>query len=131
MMTRLPTLTLYKVGRINTINKINAIYGWNFATHTLDKWDRSYYKYFLDLQTRVTDNDVFGHVNNAVYYSYFDTIINHYLCYYGGQDLNDKSKNTAIPYCVSSSCTFKKPLTYPQLINAGYQSQNWNFFHCL
>ena len=83
------------------------------------KWYRSYYRYFLDIQTRVSDNDVFGHVNNAVYYSYFDTIINHYLAFYGGQDLNDKRLNSSIPYCVSSNCTFKKPLTYPQMLNAG------------
>ncbi|EPQ11947.1 hypothetical protein D623_10028751 [Myotis brandtii] len=37
------------------------------------------YGYFLPIQTRWQDNDQYGHVNNAVYYSYFDTIINHYL----------------------------------------------------
>ncbi|XP_063140660.1 uncharacterized protein LOC691083 isoform X2 [Rattus norvegicus] len=37
------------------------------------------YRYFLPIQTRWQDNDQYGHVNNAVYYSYFDTIINHYL----------------------------------------------------
>nr|KAF6343015.1 hypothetical protein mPipKuh1_010742 [Pipistrellus kuhlii] len=37
------------------------------------------YGYFLPIQTRWQDNDQYGHVNNVVYYSYFDTIINHYL----------------------------------------------------
>eukprot|EP01084_Bolivina_argentea_P088068 158999_1 len=90
-----------------------------FTTAVSANWNRSYYKYFLDIQSRVTDNDMLGHINNAVYYSYFDTVINHYLNHYGGQNLSDKSSNTAIPYCVSSSCIFKRPLSYPQLINAG------------
>lgn len=98
-------------------NKICKYYR-TFCTKPMDNWSRKYYKYFLNIQTRVHDNDVFGHVNNAVYYSYFDTVVNHYLYHYGGQDLNDKKKNTAIPYCVSSNCTFKSPLTYPQLVNA-------------
>ncbi|KAI4581076.1 hypothetical protein MJG53_010618 [Ovis ammon polii x Ovis aries] len=37
------------------------------------------YGYFLPIQTRWQDNDQYGHVNNVVYYSYFDTIINQYL----------------------------------------------------
>lgn len=109
--------TLYKFKCcMNRMNHIQKMY---FTATTVDKWERSYYKYWLDIQSRVSDNDVFGHVNNAVYYSYFDTIINHYLAFYGGQDLNDKRSNSSIPYCVSSSCTFKSPLTYPQMINAG------------
>lgn len=40
------------------------------------------YAFFLPIQTRWQDNDQYGHVNNAVYYSYFDTIINHFLIRY-------------------------------------------------
>lgn len=42
-------------------------------------WHHEAYGYFLPIQTRWQDNDQYGHVNNAVYYSYFDTIINLYL----------------------------------------------------
>ncbi|XP_040494850.1 uncharacterized protein LOC103659348 [Ursus maritimus] len=47
------------------------------------------YGYFLPIQTRWQDNDQYGHVNNAVYYSYFDTIINHYLIRSGNFTWNE------------------------------------------
>ena len=64
---------------------------------------RSYFKYFLPIQTRWNDNDQYGHVNNAVYYVYMDTIINHFHITRGSFE------PTASPHvglCVSSSCTF-------------------------
>src|SRR5690349_12217889 len=47
---------------------------------------RSEYPHLLAIPTRWMDNDVFGHVNNVVYYSYFDTVINRYLIDEGGLD---------------------------------------------
>ena len=54
------------------------------ADHT-----RAGYRHFLAIPTRWMDNDVYGHVNNVVYYSYFDTVINAYLIRHGGLDPHD------------------------------------------
>src|SRR4051812_25792169 len=48
---------------------------------------RSAYRHFLAIPTRWMDNDVYHHVNNVVYYSYFDTVINRYLIDAGGLDI--------------------------------------------
>ncbi|MCL7943267.1 acyl-CoA thioesterase [Marinobacter sp. ATCH36] len=62
------------------------------------------------------DNDVYGHVNNVTYYSYFDTTINRYLIEAGGLDINNAP---VVGYVVSSSCQFKKPVAYPDALDAG------------
>jgi len=51
--------------------------------------ERTAFRHFLTIPTRWMDNDVYGHVNNAVYYSYFDTVINRYLIDEGGLDPDD------------------------------------------
>lgn len=83
----------------------------------LDPNSRNYYKYWIDIKTRWNDNDIYGHVNNVIYYSYFDTIINDYLIKEGELDI--QSKSNAIGYCVSSNCEFKKSIEYPQIVKAG------------
>ena len=50
---------------------------------------RAAYRHFLAIPTRWMDNDTYGHVNNVVYYSYFDTVINEYLIRRGGLDIHD------------------------------------------
>ncbi|XP_078000504.1 uncharacterized protein LOC144453101 [Glandiceps talaboti] len=81
------------------------------------KWQRSDYKYFLPIQTRWSDNDQYGHVNNVIYYSYFDTVINHFLikqC-----DLNTNIKTSEIVgLMVDTGCSFKQPLQYPDVVLA-------------
>ena len=62
------------------------------------------------------DNDVYGHVNNVVYYSYFDTVINRYLIEHGGLDIE---KGPVIGLCVESHCEYFAPVSYPQLLDAG------------
>jgi acyl-CoA thioester hydrolase len=62
------------------------------------------------------DNDIYGHVNNVTYYSYFDTTINRYLIEVGGLDINH---STVVGYVVSSSCQFRKPVAYPDALEAG------------
>lgn len=61
------------------------------------------------------DNDVYGHVNNVVYYSYFDTVINEYLIRAGGLDIHD---GHVVGYCVESQCKFHAPLAFPEPIEA-------------
>jgi acyl-CoA thioester hydrolase len=77
---------------------------------------RADYPYFLAITTRWKDNDVYGHVNNVEYYSYFDTVINSYLINKGGLDIHAGS---AIGLCVESSCQFKQSLAFPEVVDAG------------
>lgn len=62
------------------------------------------------------DNDVYGHVNNVVYYSFFDTIINCYLIERGGLDIH---AGAVIGLAIETGCRFFQPIAYPQVIDAG------------
>ncbi|PPI83466.1 thioesterase [Marinobacter maroccanus] len=62
------------------------------------------------------DNDVYGHVNNVTYYSYFDSTINRYLIEQGGLDIHSAK---IVGYVVSSSCQFRRPVAYPDSISVG------------
>jgi acyl-CoA thioester hydrolase len=77
---------------------------------------RSAYKAFFDLPTRWLDNDIYGHVNNINYYSFFDTAIAHYLMQEGGLD---PWKSEVIGFCVESGCRFRKAIKFPEMITAG------------
>ena len=74
------------------------------------------YPHFLEIPTRWMDNDVYGHVNNVVYYSYFDTVINAYLITEGGLDIHDGS---VIGLCVESHCSYSAALAFPETVRAG------------
>jgi len=77
---------------------------------------RADYPHFLAIPTRWMDNDVYGHVNNVVYYSYFDTVINEHLIREGGLDIRD---GRVVGYCVESQCRYLAPLAFPETIDAG------------
>ena len=77
---------------------------------------RGDYPHYLNIPTRWMDNDVYGHVNNVVYYSYFDTVINEYLIRAGGLDIHAGS---AVGYAVESNCRFHRPLSFPETVDAG------------
>ncbi len=77
---------------------------------------REDYKHFLNIPTRWMDNDVYGHVNNVVYYSYFDTVINKYLIDEGGLDF---ANDPVIGIAVQTHCEFKQSLQFPDVIDAG------------
>ena len=77
---------------------------------------RAQYPHFLPIETRWMDNDVYGHVNNVVYYAYFDTAINRYLIEQGGLDIR---AGETIGLCVESHCAYLRPLSFPDLIDAG------------
>ncbi len=74
------------------------------------------YPHRLPLQTRWKDNDVYGHVNNVEYYSFFDTAINAWLIREGGLDIE---RGEVIGLCVESHCEFKAALTFPESIEVG------------
>jgi len=77
---------------------------------------RADYRVFYPISTRWSDNDIYGHVNNVTYYSYFDTAANRYLIEEGGLDISD---GTIVGYVVNSGCEYHAPLTYPEPIEAG------------
>ena len=77
--------------------------------------DPSAYPYRTQVQLRWKDNDVYGHVNNAEYYSYFDTVINQVLIERGGLDILD---GEVIGLCAESHCRFLGPLRYPGTVDA-------------
>lgn len=72
--------------------------------------------YTLVIPTRWKDNDVYGHVNNVVYYSFFDTVINTFLIREGGLDIHGGG---TIGLCVESHCRYDAPLAFPEPVTAG------------
>ena len=77
---------------------------------------RSAYKHFQAMPTRWADNDVYGHVNNSVYYFFFDTLVNEWLI---DQGLLEISKSEVIGLVVETGCNFFAPITYPDIIHGG------------
>ena len=77
---------------------------------------RADYGWFCHLATRWMDNDVYGHVNNVTYYSYFDTAANRYLIEHGGLDIHAAP---VVGFVVSSSCEFHAPVAFPDDLAIG------------
>jgi acyl-CoA thioester hydrolase len=62
------------------------------------------------------DNDVYGHVNNVVYYSYFDTVVNGYLISSGALDIE---RSQVVGLVVETRCRFFRPIAFPDTVHAG------------
>jgi acyl-CoA thioester hydrolase len=77
---------------------------------------RGGFPHFLVVPTRWMDNDVYGHVNNVVYYSYFDTVINRYLISAGGLDI---AAGPVIGVAAESHCRYRRALAFPADVEAG------------
>lgn len=77
---------------------------------------RSAYKVFREVATRWMDNDAYGHVNNVVYYSWFDTAVNAHLIEHGALDIHAGS---VIGLVVETHCNYFSPLAFPQTVDAG------------
>ena len=77
---------------------------------------RSDYRAFRRITTRWMDNDTYGHVNNVVYYSYFDTAVNGYLIEASGTDIR---RLAAIGIVAETSCRFLAELSFPEPVDAG------------
>jgi acyl-CoA thioester hydrolase len=80
---------------------------------------RDKYRYFQTITTRWMDNDVYGHVNNVVYYSYVDTVANRYLI---EQDVLDIEHGDVIGVAVESMCQFRRALSFPEIIEGGLRT---------
>jgi acyl-CoA thioester hydrolase len=77
---------------------------------------RTAYRHFRTITTRWMDNDVYGHVNNVVYYSYFDTVVNQYLVAQGALDIE---RSTVIGLVVETQCNYFSPITFPDTVHTG------------
>jgi len=82
---------------------------------------RERYQYFVGITTRWMDNDLYGHVNNVTYYSYFDTAANRFLIEVGGLDIHE---STVIGVVVESKCSFSSPLAFPEDIEVGVRADH-------
>jgi acyl-CoA thioester hydrolase len=77
---------------------------------------RADYPHVQPITTRWMDNDAYGHVNNVVFFSYFDTVVNTYLIGRGALDIQ---KSAVIGLVVETGCQYLAPLTYPEEVAAG------------
>ena len=77
---------------------------------------RSAYRHFQSIPTRWMDNDPYGHVNNVVYYSWFDTAVNQYLINGGALDI---ALSPVIGLVVESHCNYFQPIAFPEPVVAG------------
>lgn len=77
---------------------------------------RSAYRVFRSIGTRWMDNDAYGHVNNVVYYSWFDTAVNAYLIEQGALDIH---QGDTLGLVIETQCNYFTPLAFPQSVEAG------------
>ena len=80
--------------------------------------DRNRYPYMMPIQTRWMDSDTYGHVNNVIYYAYFDTITNAFLINEGQLDIHS---DPVVGYIVNSSCNYLKSFSFPQVLEGGFR----------
>ena len=79
-------------------------------------WPRSRYRRFVAATTRWSDNDAYGHLNNVVYYSLFDSAVNSVLIDAGALDLE---RGPVLGFVVETHCNFFSPLAFPQPLEVG------------
>ena len=77
---------------------------------------RDTYRHYQAIPTRWGDNDVYGHVNNVVYYSFFDTVVNQYLI---EQRVLNIEKSAIIGLVVETQCQYFAPISFPDVVHAG------------
>ncbi len=86
------------------------------AAPRLEPEFRSAYRAFRSITTRWSDNDVYGHVNNVVYYSWFDTAVNGWLMEQGALNI---AAGETIGLVVETGCSYFAPLAFPEQVTAG------------
>jgi acyl-CoA thioester hydrolase len=77
---------------------------------------RAAFVHFSSITTRWMDNDIYGHINNVQYYSFFDTVVNGYLVAKGALD---PAAGKVIGLVVETHCNYFAPLSFPQIVEAG------------
>ena len=82
---------------------------------------RGSYRVWREIGTRWADNDAYGHVNNTVYYQWFDTAVNAWLI---EQGLLEIASGDPIGLVVETGCRYARPLSYPELVDVGLSVEN-------
>lgn len=77
---------------------------------------RDAYRHFCPITTRWMDNDAYRHVNNVVYYSFFDTAVNRYLIEAGALDIE---RSPVVGLVVETNCHYFRPIAFPDRVQAG------------
>jgi acyl-CoA thioester hydrolase len=77
---------------------------------------RSEYRHFHPITTRWMDNDAYGHVNNVVYYSWFDTVVNQFLIANGALDIE---RSPVIGLVIETQCNYFASVAFPARVTAG------------
>lgn len=77
---------------------------------------RAAFPHFCEIATRWMDNDVYGHVNNVVYYAYFDTAVNQFLIERGVLDIHN---GDVVGFVVDSGCSYFSPIAFPDVVHVG------------
>jgi acyl-CoA thioester hydrolase len=77
---------------------------------------RERYRHFLAITTRLMDNDLYNHVNNATYYAFIDTAVTSYLAKAISRDL---ATDPLAYYVVENGCTYFQPIAFPDLVHCG------------
>jgi acyl-CoA thioester hydrolase len=85
------------------------------------KRKRDAYVYWQDLPTRWADNDLYGHVNNATYYGFFDTVVNSYLIERAGLEIH---AGPVIGLVVETGCSYYLPIAFPECVEAGLRVEH-------
>ena len=77
---------------------------------------RQDYRHFQEITTRWSDNDAYGHVNNVVYYSWFDTVVNTFLIHNGVLDVEH---SPVIGLVIETQCNYFASVAFPEPVSAG------------
>ena len=77
---------------------------------------REAYAHFLTITTRLMDNDLYNHVNNATYYSFIDTAVTSYLAKAVERDL---ASDPVAYLVVENGCTYFSPVAFPDTVHCG------------
>lgn len=83
---------------------------------SLREQQRSDYRHFQVIPTRWMDNDIYGHVNNVHYYSYFDTAVNQFLIERGVLDIH---RGDVVGFVIDTACSYFSPIAFPDQVHAG------------
>ena len=88
---------------------------------SLREQQRSDYRHFQIIPTRWMDNDIYGHVNNVHYYSYFDTAVNQFLIERGVLDIH---RGDVVGFVVETACSYFNPIAFPDQVQAGIRVEH-------
>ena len=77
---------------------------------------RERYRHFIAITTRLMDNDLYNHLNNATYYSFVDTAVSSYVAKAMNRDLE---KDPVVYFVVENGCTYFRPIAFPDAVQCG------------